>query len=99
MMICKADFEELFPTIFPTKPKAAPAAKMAAPSAACIDRWESDGGRVLPKPPRKNTPDAGLKGRDTGAPDPMKAFVVLPAVAAYGAALNMLAMYQRMARA
>lgn len=43
MMICKADFEELFPDLFrPTdiEPSA------AKPSAKCLARWEDDGGRT-----------------------------------------------------
>lgn len=35
MMICKADFEELFPEIFPSEPCNAPKAKVA-----CLARWE-----------------------------------------------------------
>ncbi len=42
MMICDADFEELFPTIFRRGPHAA---NNLGPSADCVARWEDDGGR------------------------------------------------------
>lgn len=39
MMLCKADFEELFPELF-EQPRRTP----ALPSADCVARWEDDGG-------------------------------------------------------
>jgi len=39
MMLCKADFEELFPELFKQNPRAA-----AQPSVDCVARWEDDGG-------------------------------------------------------
>ncbi|TCO68705.1 hypothetical protein [Rhodovulum euryhalinum] len=44
MMICKADFEELFPDLFGPK-DIEPLA--ATPSARCLARWEDDGGRTI----------------------------------------------------
>jgi len=43
MMICKADFEELFPELF--RPSAT-VSSVAEPSAKCLARWEDDGGRT-----------------------------------------------------
>ncbi len=43
MMICEADFEELFPDRFGPK-EIDPSA--ATPSASCLARWEDDGGRT-----------------------------------------------------
>lgn len=43
MMICKADFKELFPECFTTQIQIR--CETAAPSQACIARWEDDGGR------------------------------------------------------
>lgn len=53
MMICDADFEELFPDLF--QPEPAPGMQPIAkgPSAECIARWEDDGG--LPGAPRERT--------------------------------------------
>jgi|GEM_PF-6247695 len=51
MMICNADFDELFPDLFPPEhvPAVEPIAK--APSAECIAHWEDDGGGHLPPAP------------------------------------------------
>ncbi len=52
MMICRADFEDLFPHLF--APKARPVAKkVQIQKVACIARWKDDGGTVqtLPPPP------------------------------------------------
>ena len=43
MMICKADFEELFPELF--RPSDI-VKSVAEPSARCLARWEDDGGRT-----------------------------------------------------
>ncbi len=45
MMICKADFEELFPALFQPEPVLAPCPKAQGPSSECIARWNDDGGR------------------------------------------------------
>ncbi|MFV0515488.1 MAG: hypothetical protein ACK5MY_17895 [Jhaorihella sp.] len=41
MMICNADFDELFPAT-------AKAARRAMPDPACFARWEDDGGSIGP---------------------------------------------------
>ena len=50
MMLCKADFEELFPELFPRENQAT---LSPAPSADCVARWEDDGGTVAPSPSRR----------------------------------------------
>lgn len=45
MMICDADFEELFPALFQPEPVRAARPKAQGPSAGCIARWDDDGGR------------------------------------------------------
>lgn len=55
MMICKADFEELFPELF--RPGIM-VSSVAEPSAKCLARWEDDGGRttsanIIPLPHRR----------------------------------------------
>lgn len=47
MMICNADFEELFPDLFQTEPDPAVQQVAGEPSVECIARWEDDGGRHL----------------------------------------------------
>ena len=60
MMICKADFEELFPELFrPSDMERS----VAEPSAKCLARWEDDGGRttsanVIPLPHRRPIQEA-----------------------------------------
>ena len=49
MMICKADFEELFPEIFKSKGPAATAAD-PLPDDGCIDRWKDGAGRYVTRP-------------------------------------------------
>ncbi|MEP3687498.1 MULTISPECIES: hypothetical protein [Sulfitobacter] len=44
MMLCRADFEELFPEMFEPQVSATP----AAPSDDCVARWEDDGGAPAP---------------------------------------------------
>ena len=48
MMICKADFEDLFPHLFKPEPTLPARKKAKTPSASCIARWEDDGGRSKP---------------------------------------------------
>ncbi len=60
MMICKADFEELFPELFrPSDMERS----VAEPSAKCLARWEDDGGRttstnIIPLPHRRPMQEA-----------------------------------------
>ena len=60
MMLCKADFEELFPDLFRPKDIEPSAAR---PSARCLARWEDDGGRttsanIIPLPHRRPIQEA-----------------------------------------
>lgn len=55
MMICKADFEELFPECFTSQIQIR--RETAAPSQACIARWEDDGGRFGPAIAHSETQD------------------------------------------
>ncbi|KAA8606069.1 hypothetical protein AL036_16185 [Salipiger aestuarii] len=60
MMICKADFEELFPDLLGPKVRRPSA---AGPSAECVARWEDDGGRttsanIIPLPRRRPIQEA-----------------------------------------
>lgn len=60
MMLCKADFEELFPDLF--RPRDV-VSLTAEPSAGCLARWEDDGGRttsanIIPLPRRRPIQEA-----------------------------------------
>lgn len=55
MMICAADFEELFPDLFQPEHVHAATGRAKAPSAECIARWEDDGGKHVPSAPRGRT--------------------------------------------
>lgn len=97
MMICDADFEELFPDLFQPEPAPVmqPAAK--APTAECFARWEDDGG--LPRAPRERT--APVRG-PVSAYD-MDGFAragaiaaVAPAIAAFAAASTLFSAYDEM---
>lgn len=98
MMICKADFEELFPTMTKAKRRGAFPYSAGSPSKkACIDRWEDDGGRTLriPQQRRRTGAVAQLAKPDDGTtPDLAEAgmaLAMIPAVAVYGAASAVLA--------
>lgn len=54
MMICKADFEELFPELFQTR---ADAGRVSDPTLRCLARWEEDGGRVAQANPGSRPED------------------------------------------
>ena len=100
MMICAADFEELFPDLFqPEHVRTAPWPAKAA-SAECIARWEDDGGlHVSPS------------SRDRTAPVRRRAFgnhmeritsagaiaATAPAVATFAAATAVLSAFDQMA--
>lgn len=58
-MICKADFEDLFPEMFRPRDNETSAAE---PSAECVTRWEDDGGRGAPVAPTRQ-PDASCSRR------------------------------------
>lgn len=97
MMICKADFEELFPDLF--QPEPAPATHQTAkpPSTACIARWEDDGGLPLPANRRRATsgrsPHYGFDVPKLARAGSVAA--MLPAATAYAATWAMLSAYGR----
>ena len=47
MMVCKADFEELFPEVFKPEGRDAERTAPAGARPACIARWEDEGGALL----------------------------------------------------
>ena len=49
MMICKPEFEELFPDMLKPEQCQVTAPSAPEPRTPCFDRWEDDGGRTLPK--------------------------------------------------
>ncbi len=53
MMICKADFEELFPTTFPQKHSSERSKVTPKSGAAHTARREDDGGKVRSAPQRR----------------------------------------------
>lgn len=102
MMICDADFDELFSPMDETVRRAVPAAGLLSPTTACIARWEDDGGRTLARQDR-GTPATVRTGRSISrSPDPTTAglaLTMMPAAAAYDAAWSVLAAYGRMTQA
>ncbi len=95
MMLCKADFDEIFDPGQERTDAARPASGPAHPDKACLARWEDDGGRVLP---------ARIAQRDQRSlpvSDQMRigmALATMPAAAAYGAAWTMRSTYHQMTR-
>ncbi|SMX48783.1 hypothetical protein [Maliponia aquimaris] len=87
MMICKADFEELFPHLFQPDPAPAPApAPALAPasrrmarsaSVECLARWENEGGTVQPATGQPRT----AAGRRPQYGSDMSALARMPALA------------------
>lgn len=99
MMICDADFEELFPNLF--QPEHAdtvqPTAK--APSAECIARWEDDGGQHGAPAPQGRTSPVRRPAFGYGMGRMATAGAIAataPAVATYAAASAMLSAYDHM---
>lgn len=93
MMLCKADFEELFPDLFKPIRHPVEGTTADAPSAACIARWEDDGGRHCSQLHRREAPVVRPANDGNPVPDLMRtslAFAPFPAAAAYGAAWVML---------
>lgn len=84
MMICKADFEELFPEVF--KPGRRPLAQVPEAAPERLIAWpEADGGRPQlrhPDPLSIHPQDAGGAGPD--ATRTILALAALSAAAAYG---------------
>jgi hypothetical protein len=54
MMICKPEFEELFPDMLKPEQCQVTAPSAPEPRTPCFDRWEDDGGRTLPKSRKLN---------------------------------------------
>ncbi len=48
MMICKVDFEEIFPEMFKPEQSQVASPNAPGPRTPCSDRWEDDGGRTHP---------------------------------------------------
>ena len=59
MMICKADFEELFPETFPARHDE----RAGQPNPDCLARWEDDGGRTAPARLRYRPFEVAWSGR------------------------------------
>ena len=101
MMICDADFDELFSPMDETMRRAAPFPGVLSPGTACIARWEDDGGRT-PAGQEPGKPATVRTGRSISRkPDPTTAglaLAMMPAAAAYGAAWSALVTYDRMTR-
>ncbi len=101
MMLCDADFDEIFaPEIRPRPPVPAPAAMARLPQRpepGSLARWEDDGGRVSPAPRSHAAPrlvyPANHGYRTAGPALAGMALAMVPAVAAYGAASAVLARY------
>ena len=70
MIICKADFEELFPEIFAPEPHLSPKLKVHQPSAECLRRWEDDGGHfgASPQPCERTRQHSPLVANHWSAP-------------------------------
>ena len=92
MMICNADFEDLFPHLFKPEPAFAARQKTTSPSASCIARWEDDGGQSKPatRPSQvvsERRSQFGSDMRNFARADNLAA--TMPAAAAYAAAWTM----------
>ncbi len=71
MMICRADFEELFPEIFQPRHRPAAINVADAPSPACVARWEDDGGRAPIRTRRQEMRSACATGDHHPFADPL----------------------------
>ncbi len=93
MMLCKADFEELFPETFKLNQCHVAPIVAGDPGPACLARWEDDGGRPSGQPRRRDAPVVRPARHGYAVSDPMMtglALATMPAAAAYGAAWTML---------
>ncbi len=98
MMLCKADFDELFPNMFDPGQRPLAALSSAAPDIACITRWEDDGGRTLAIQPRPMAVAAKARHYGYNPRDPGQTGLILammPVTAAVGAAYAMIAAWDR----
>ena len=94
MMICNADFDELFPATARAGDRATPAPGSRSPDQTCLARWEDDGGRTRPVRPPRSRRSALPAGFGRARPDPVRAgmaFAMLPVLIASGVTSAMLA--------
>ena len=101
MMLCKADFDEIFSSGQKRTDAAKPASGPAHPDNECLARWEDDGGRVLPNPSRRRARAARRDEWPLQVSHPVRtgmALATMPAAAAYGAAWTMFSAYHQMTR-
>lgn len=63
MMLCKADFEELFPEVFAPERHRAERTAPAGNRPVCIARWEDDGGALRRGAGASRTPVSGFVRR------------------------------------
>ncbi|MBK0328411.1 hypothetical protein I5535_14065 [Rhodobacteraceae bacterium F11138] len=99
MMICAADFEELFPDLFAPEPAFVVRPAANAPSAECIARWEDDGGSHAEiAPSRRNAPARSPASKyDIERMATAGAIAATaPAVATYAAASALFSAYDHM---
>ncbi len=93
MMICDADFQDLFPDLFPPSPQDA-TPKDA--SKTCLARGEDDGGRAHDAiPPRQ----ASIARTGYRLPDQMRAGPALAMMPAFSIALAMMSAFDNAPRA
>ena len=93
MMICKADFEDLFPDLFQSEPEPAARRKIVPPGADSIARWEDDGGRPLPVHRRRCAASGRGPRHGYDMPELVRAGAMaslMPAAVAYTNTWNML---------
>lgn len=101
MMLCKADFEEIFPELFKPNQFHLAEKPVGVTRPACIARWEDDGGRLCKQLHRHDAPVARTASDGYAIPDPMRtsfALATMPVAAAYGAAWTMISGFDRMTR-
>lgn len=99
MMLCKADFEQLFPESFAPEQMIETETFDLGPSAACIARWEDDGGLTLAEFASDQPPARTSSRLAIAMSDPTRAglaFVATSAAATYGVAWSLLATYDQM---
>ena len=102
MMICDADFEELFGPSFRKSRQKAPARKPDAPSKPTVACSKDDVGKTPAASPRSKAVIARPTHRGNGSADPAQAAMaaaMMPSMAAYGVTLAALSSYERMMNA
>ena len=102
MMICDADFDELFPRTARPFRRYTAHSEPASPDRASLARWQDDGGKTPAAPPQSKTARALHTHHGFRLPNPARAGIVvamMPGMAAFGATSAMLAAYERMKNA